>query len=52
MYDNEIKTYPDLNPTALQEPQTYPLQKLAEIEAYFLNEIDVREGIAKKNETI
>ena len=48
MYDNETKIYPDLNPTAPQEPQSYRLNKLAKIEAYFLNEIDVREGNAKK----
>ena len=52
IYDNETKIYPDLNPTAPQEPQTYCLNKLSEIEAYFLNEIEVREQIAKKNETI
>ena len=33
---------------APQELQTYRLQKLTEIEAYLLNEIDVREPIAKK----
>ena len=48
MYDNETKIYPDLNPTAPQEPQSHRLNKLAKIEAYFLNEIDVREGNAKK----
>ena len=48
IYDNETKTYPDLNPTAPQEPQSYRLQKLTEIEAYLLNEIEVREWIAKK----
>ena len=48
IYDSETKIYPDLNPTAPQEPQAYRLNKLAEIEAYFLNKIDVREGIAKK----
>ena len=48
IYDNEPKIYPDLNPTAPQEPQTYRLNKLSEIEAYFLNEIEVREQIAKK----
>ena len=52
IYDNETKIYPDLNPTAPQEPQIYRLNKLGEIEAYFLNEIEVREHIAKKNETI
>ena len=48
IYDNETKIYPDLNPTAPQEPQTYQLNKLSEIEAYFLNETEVREQIAKK----
>ena len=48
IYDNEPKIYPDLNPTAPQEPQTYRLNKLSEIEAYFLNEIEVRGQTAKK----
>ena len=48
IYDNETKIYPDLNPTAPQEPQTYRLKKLTEIEAFFLDEIEVRERIAKK----
>ena len=48
IYDNETKIYPDLNPTAPQVPQTYRLTKLTEIEAYFPNEIEVREQIAKK----
>ena len=48
IYDNETKTYPDLNPTAPQEPQTYRLKKLTEIEAFFLDEIQVLERIAKK----
>ena len=48
VYDNETKIYPDLTPTAPQEPQSYRLYKLSEIEAYFLNEIEVREQIAKK----
>ena len=47
-YDNETKIYPDLYPTALQEPQSYRLNKLSEIEAFFLDEIEVREQIAKK----
>ena len=48
IYDNEIKFYPDLNPTSPQEPQSYRLNKLSEIEAFFLDEIEVREQIAKK----
>ena len=52
MYDNETKIYPDLNPSAPQEPQAYLLNKLSEIEAHFPKEIEVREQIAKKNETI
>ena len=48
IYNNETKIYPDLNPTAPQEPQTYRLQKLTETEAYLLEEIEVRERKAKK----
>ena len=48
IYDNETKINPDLNPTAPQEPQSYRLNKLSEIEAFFLDEIEVREQIAKK----
>ena len=48
IYNNETKIYPDLNPTAPQEPQSYRLSKLSGIEAYFLNEVEVREQIAKK----
>ena len=48
LYENEAKIYPYLNPTTSQEPQTYRLAKLSEIEAYFLNEIEVHEQIAKK----
>ena len=47
IYHNETKIYLDLNPTAPQEPQLYRLNKLSEIEAYFLNEIDVGEQNAK-----
>ena len=39
IYDNETKIYPDLTPTAPQRPQSYRLNKLSEIWAYFLNEI-------------
>ena len=48
VYNNETKIYPDLNPTAPQEPQSYRLNKLSEIEAFFLDEIEVCEQIAKK----
>ena len=48
IYDNETKICPDLGPKAPQEPQTYRLNKLSEIEAYFLNEIQVREQTSKK----
>ena len=48
IYDNETKIYPDLNPTAPQEPQTYWLKKLTEIKAYLFDEIEVHERIAKK----
>ena len=49
IYENETsKIYPDLNPMAPQEPQTYRLKKLTEIETFFLDEIEVRERTAKK----
>ena len=48
VYDNESKIYPNLNTTAPREPRAYRSQKLSEIEAYLLNEIEVRERIAKK----
>ena len=46
--ENKTKIYPGLNPTAPQEPQSYRLNKLSEIEAFFLDEIEVCEQIAKK----
>ena len=48
IYDNETKIYWDLNPTAPEEPQSYRLNKLSEIEVFFLNEIEVREQSAKR----
>ena len=48
VYEFERKIYPGLSPTTPQEPHTYRLNKLSKIEAYFLNEIEVREQIAKK----
>ena len=48
IYNNETKIYPDLNPTAPEEPQSYHLDKLSEIEAYFLNLIEIDEQIDKK----
>ena len=48
IYDNETKVYPDLNPTAPQESETYRLSKLSKIEAYFINETEVREKFARK----
>ena len=53
VYDNDTsKIYPTLGPSAppSQEvnPQTYRLTKIREIEAYFLDEIDAREKLAKK----
>ena len=42
------KIYPDLNSTAPQESQTYRLEKLTGIGAYFLDEIEVRERSVKK----
>ena len=45
LYNNETtsRIYPDLNPTAPLEQQTYRLKKLTEIEEYLLDEIEVRE---------
>ena len=46
--DNETnKIYPDLNPTAPQEPQSYRLKKLTKIEVYLLDEI-VLERLEKR----
>ena len=44
IYDNETtsKIYPELNPKAPQESQTYRLKKLTETEAFFLDKIKVR----------
>ena len=49
-YDNETtsKIYPDINPTAPQEPQTHRLKKLTKIKAYLLNGIEVCERTGKK----
>ena len=53
VYDNDpSKISPTFGPSAppSQEvnPQTYRLAKISEIEAYFLDEIDAREKLAKK----
>ena len=48
IYDNKTKICPGLNPTTPREPQSYWLNKLSQIEAFFRDEIDVREQIAKK----
>ena len=49
IYDNDLsKIYPDLNPTAPPESQAHSLKELTEIEAYLLDEMDVRECLAKK----
>ena len=56
IYDKETsKIYPDLKPTARQEPQAQCLKKLTETEAYSLDEIEKigKKRLAKKkNETI
>ena len=52
IHDNETsKIYTDVNPTVSQDPQTYHIKKLTENEAYFLDEIEVRQILTKKNET-
>ena len=49
IYDNDTKIYPDLNPSTPQEPQTYQLQKLTEIGAFFLDKIEaLRREVKKK----
>ena len=49
IYDNETKIYS----TAPQEPQTYQLKKLTEIEAFFLDEIEERRRqVKKRNDSI
>ena len=48
VYDEETKIYPDLNPSAPQEPQAYRIKKLTEIEAFFLGEIEERRRQVKK----
>ena len=53
VYDNDTsKIYPTLGlsapPSQEVNPQTYRLAKISEIEAYFLDEIDAREKLAKK----
>ena len=53
VHDNETsKIYPTLGPSAPPSqkvnPQTCRLAKKSEIEAYFLDEIDTREKLAKK----
>ena len=49
IYDKETsKIYSDLNPTAPQEPQTYRLKRLTEIEVFILDDIEARERLVKK----
>ena len=48
IYDNDTKIYPNSNPTAAEKPQTYRLEKLTEIDTFFLDKIEVREQNAKK----
>ena len=43
--------YPDLDPTALQEPQECRLKRLTDIEAYLLAEMKFAKGL-QKSETI
>ena len=52
IYDNDTNIYPGLNPSALQESQTYWLKKLTEIEAFFLDEIEARRREVKKKKQL
>ena len=48
IYNNDSsKIYPDLNPTTQEEPQAYHFKNLTEIEAYLLDETEVRKRLAK-----
>ena len=46
--NNKTKIYPDLHPTAPEEPQINCVNKLTEIEAYLRNEIESHERLAEK----
>ena len=48
IYDNDTKVNPDLNTTAPQEPQSYRLQNLTEIEAYLLMKLNSVNRFLKK----
>ena len=48
IYDKGTKIYPDLNFTAPQKPQTYRLEKLAETEVFFLDEIEAHRRETEK----
>ena len=48
VYDNETNIYQDLNPTALQKPQSHRLNKLSEIDACFLMKLKFVNKLAKK----
>ena len=49
IYDNETKSYPDLNPTAPQEPQTYRLKNRLKLRHYFLMKLKFVNGLPKKS---
>ena len=50
IYDKGTKIYPDLNPLAPQKPQAYRLEKLAETEVFFLDEIKAHRRETKKKQ--
>ena len=52
IYDNDTKIYPDLNPSAPEEPQAYLLKKLPETEAFFLDEVEAHRRKAKKKKRL
>ena len=51
IYDNETtsKLYPDLNPRAPQEPQTYRLKNSLELRHFFLMKLKLVNGLQKMN---
>ena len=46
--NNTSKNYPNINPTAPKNPQTYHLEKLTEMLVYLYNEIEVWRRLKKK----
>ena len=52
IYHNKTKIYPDLNPIAPQEPQTYRLNKLSELRHFLLMKLKNVNRRQKKNKRL